>query len=104
MSRSALPAAVAVALLLAVAPAATARMLPFPDDAYTHASKQTASGRVLAFRASQMPRNAKGTPIDPKQFAGLDGFSPGSVILAKVTGLDDARALERTGAVSLTDL
>jgi hypothetical protein len=79
-------------------------MLPFPNDAFTKKDSSTPTGLRLNFRASQMPRNDKGVPIDPKPFAAFDGFSPGSVILAKVPGLDTERALKRTGAVSLSDI
>ncbi len=33
-----------------------------------------------------------------------DGFSPGSVILLHIPGLDNARALKRTNPVPLTDM
>jgi hypothetical protein len=78
-------------------------MLPFPNDAFTTASASH-SGRRLAFTRSMMPRNAQGTPIDPAAFKTFDGFSPGSVILAKVPGLDTPRALARTNPVGLGDL
>jgi hypothetical protein len=79
-------------------------LLPFPNDAFTKADKTSPTGRVVALRTSQMPRNAKGKAIDAAGWKGLDGFSPGSVILTKVPGLDTDAALKRTGAVSLSDL
>jgi hypothetical protein len=79
-------------------------LLPFPNDAFTKADKKSPTGRVLAFKTKQMPRNAQGTGIDAAPFAGLDGFSPGSVILTRVPGLDSDKALARTGATSLSDL
>jgi hypothetical protein len=79
-------------------------LLPFPNDAFTRADKSTFTGRRLAFRSSQMPRNAQGKPIDPGPFAAFDGFSPGSVILTKVKGLDTPVALQRTDAVGLSDI
>jgi hypothetical protein len=78
-------------------------MLPFPNDAFTTASASQ-SGRRLAFKRSMMPRNARGKPFDPAGFKTFDGFSPGSVILAKVPGLDTPRALARTNPVGLKDL
>ncbi len=51
-----------------------------------------------------MPRNAKGKPIDPAPYAAFDGFSPGSVILAKVPGLDTTPAIGRTNPVGLFDI
>jgi hypothetical protein len=79
-------------------------LLPFPNDAFTKASKNTPTGRVLAFRDAQMPRNAKGKPIAAAPYRVLDGFSPGSVILTRVPGLDTAAQLVRTGATGLSDL
>src|SRR3954463_12100814 len=111
-----------VLLALAAAPAATAQahtasprgkgcdrlddaacMLPFPNDAFTTPSAAP-SGRRLHFTRSMMPRNRAGKPIDPSPFKTFDGFSPDSVILAKVPGLDTAAALRRTAPVGLRDL
>jgi len=72
-------------------------LLPFPNDAFRKDGQ-------LVFKTAQMPRNAKGKAIDPAGWKGLDGFSPGSVVLTKVPGLDTDAALKRTGAVSLSDL
>ncbi|WCB92163.1 hypothetical protein DSM104299_00851 [Baekduia alba] len=72
-------------------------LLPFPNDALRKDGK-------LDLRTSQMPRNAKGKAIDAAGWKGLDGFSPGSVILTKVPGWETDAALERSGAVSLSDL
>jgi hypothetical protein len=72
-------------------------LLPFPNDAFR-------SGGQVVLRTSQMPRNAKGKAIDAAGWKGLDGFSPGSVVLTKVPGLQVDAALKRTGAVSLSDL
>jgi hypothetical protein len=119
--RTSLPRAVLMALVLAApstAHAATAPpsgpgcdrlddaacLLPFPNDAFTKADKKTTTGRSVVLRTSQMPRTAKGKAIDAAGWKGLDGFSPGSVILTKVSGLDTDAALKRTGAVSLSDL
>jgi hypothetical protein len=72
-------------------------LLPFPNDAFR-------SGGKVVLRTSQMPRTAKGKAIDASGWKGLDGFSPGSVILTKVPGLETDAALRKTGAVALTDL
>jgi hypothetical protein len=79
-------------------------LLPFPNDAFTRPDPSTDTGRRLSFAAGQMPRNAQGTPIDPVPLNALDGFSPGSVILTKVPGLDNPAALLRTLPVGLYDL
>jgi hypothetical protein len=78
-------------------------MLPFPNDAFTTPSAAP-SGRRLHFTRSMMPRNRSGRPIDPTAFKTFDGFSPGSVMLARVPGLDSPRALARTNPVTLRDL
>src|SRR3954468_10268137 len=104
--------AVAALTLPASASAATrcdpldkgACLLPFPNDAFTRADKSTRTGKRLALRAALMPRNAKGKPIDPAPYNAFDGFSPGSVILAKVAGLDTPAALAKTNPVGLTDI
>jgi hypothetical protein len=72
-------------------------LLPFPNDAFRKGGK-------LAFTTAQMPRNKDGKAIDAAGWKGLDGFSPGSVILTKVPGLQTDAALKRTGAVSLSAL
>jgi hypothetical protein len=111
-------AGIAALALPAAAPAATASpkgkgcdpidpaacLLPFPNDAFTVADKRSPTGRLLKLTRSEMPRNAKGTPIDPAPYGALDGFSPGSVILTKVRGLDTAAALARTNPVGLSDI
>ena len=96
----------AIFLVAAAAPAsaATPKLLPFPNDAFTKADKKTNTGIRLNLRSSQMPRNAKGKPIDPAPYAAFDGFSPGSVILAKVAGLDTTPAIGKTNPVGLFDI
>src|SRR5215210_4720848 len=79
-------------------------LLPFPNDRFTRPDARTDTGRRLAFRSWQTPRNAQGTPIDPEPLNAFDGFSPGSVILTKVPELDDRAALLRTLPVGLFDL
>jgi hypothetical protein len=98
-----LPLAIAL-LVPAGAHAATPKLLPFPNNAFTKADKKTKTGIRLAFRKGDMPRNVRGTPIDPAPYKAFDGFSPGSVILAKVPGLDTPAALAKTNPVGLSDI
>src|SRR3954451_7652955 len=111
MSRRTLSRALTLALLATAAPATAAHatiitgsdgcdrlddaacLLPFPNDAFTRPDRSSPTGRVVALRTSQMPRNAKGKATDATGWQGLDGFSPGSVILTKVQGLDSDAAL-----------
>ena len=79
-------------------------LLPFPNDAFTRADKSAKTRRRLALKASQMPRNVNGKPIDPAPYNAFDGFSPGSTILTKVRGLDTPAALARTNPVGLSDI
>src|SRR3954451_14036785 len=75
-------------------------MLPFPNDSFTKADPSTPTGRRVNFDLLDMPRNVAGKPIDPTDWNRADVFSPGSLIVTKVPGLD----LQRTGAVPITDL
>ncbi|MGI5272206.1 hypothetical protein ACQEUU_23825 [Nonomuraea sp. CA-218870] len=75
-------------------------LLPFPNDHYTVADRRTETGRRVAFPVEAMPRSAAGVPIDPAEWNRGDGFSPGSMILALVPGLD----LGRSGAAPITDI
>src|SRR3954471_12886790 len=95
-------ATVLIVLLISLAAPAAAQaiMLPFPDDSYTKADPSTPTGRRVNFNVLDMPRNVAGKPIDPTDWNRADGFSPGSLIVTKVPGLD----LQRTGAVPITDL
>jgi hypothetical protein len=79
-------------------------LLPFPNDAFTRADKSTRTGKRLALRAALMPKNDKGKPIAPAPYNAFDGFSPGSVILTKVKGLDTPKALAKTNPVGLSRL
>ena len=51
-----------------------------------------------------MPRNKDGVPIDPTDMNRADGFSPGSMMLVKVPGLDNAEALRRASCRPLRNL
>ncbi|MEV7006370.1 hypothetical protein [Streptosporangium sp. NPDC051022] len=74
-------------------------LLPFPNDWFT-VNARTGTGLRVALSADAMPRNAAGTPVDPARWNTADGFSPGSMLLAQVPGLD----LVRTGAAPVTDI
>ena len=77
-------------------------LLPFPSDTYT-VEANTPTGRRLALPAAGMPSNSKGAAIDPAPWNQLDGFSPGTPILAyfpdldtTATGLPTERTIERS--------
>src|SRR5512135_743654 len=63
-------------------------LLPFPNDRFTRPDPTTATGLRIDFSPLEMPRNVAGKPIDPTEWNRQDGFSPGSMILTFVPGLD----------------
>ena len=75
-------------------------LLPFPNDYFTVADAGKATGIRINFDRSAMPRNVLGTAINPAEWNRNDGFSPGSMLLTHVPGLD----LARTGAAAVTDI
>src|SRR4051812_41375556 len=79
-------------------------LAPFPNDYFTVADKHSGTGRRVHFAPSAMPANGAGTHIDPTQWNRNDGFSPGITIVARVPGLDNQQAFDRTGLVPITDM
>src|SRR5215208_1667739 len=73
---------------------------PFPNNYFTKASSKTDTGLQVHFGVTDMPRNAAGKPIQPRQWNRNDGFSPGSLITTYVPGLD----LAKTHGVPINDL
>src|SRR5918992_1753782 len=74
-------------------------LLPFPNDFYT-AAADTDTGLRVNLNPLAMPQNVAGKPIDPTEWNRNDGFSPGSLILTYVPGVD----LDETGAPPITDM
>jgi hypothetical protein len=79
-------------------------MLPFPDDYYTVSDPSSATGRRVSFNTEGMPANVYGTHIEAAPYNASDGFSPGSVILVKVPGIETAADVRATGAVPINDI
>jgi len=79
-------------------------LFPFPNDRLTKADPSTDTGRRVDFSILSMPRNAAGVPINPIEWNRSDGFSPGSLIVTKVPGLDTPEALANSNPVTLRDL
>src|SRR3982751_3606346 len=96
--------AVALLALAILAPAADADLLPWPDDAYTKADPTTDTGRRLNLQLADMPADAAGVPVDPAEFNRNDGFSPGTLIVTKVPGIDNEKAFDKAGLVPITDV
>jgi hypothetical protein len=64
-------------------------LLPFPNDHHTVADDATVTGRRVAIHPLATPRVLQGTkPIFVDELNRNDGFSPGSMLLAFVEGLD----------------
>ena len=70
-------------------------MLPFPNDFFTVADSTTPTGRRVEFSLDAMPRNGtevtqggEGKPTDPTEWNRQDGFSPGSMVMTYVPGID----------------
>ncbi|MBG0830915.1 hypothetical protein HS041_24450 [Planomonospora sp. ID67723] len=74
-------------------------LLPFPNDWFTEAAR-TPTGRRVSLAPEAMPENAAGRPVDPAQWNAADGFSPGSMLLVHLPGLD----LAASGAAPVTDI
>jgi hypothetical protein len=79
-------------------------LFPFPDNRLTRPDHGTVTGLRVNLAAAAMPVNTKGVRIQPGPYDRNDGFSPGSAIVLHIPGMDNARALKRTGAVPLTDM
>ena len=112
MQRAALSCGAAFVLSIAAPVAAHAAcdpidpaacLLPFPNDYFTKADRNTDTGRRLNLGLLEMPRNIAGKPIDPTDYNRNDGFSPGTLIVTRVPGLDTEAAFTRSGIVPITD-
>ncbi|WP_144779452.1 hypothetical protein [Marinobacter maritimus] len=94
-------------------------MYPFPNNFFTQNDELTSTGLRVNFQLAGMPvaapidlpaspadnryvpvKTTEPTPINPEQWNRNDGFSPGSMLLAHLPGID----LAATGAAPLTDL
>ena len=63
-------------------------LLPFPNDYFTRPDPSTPTGKRVDFQLAEMPRSLVGKPIDPTEWNRQDGFSPGSMVITFVPGLD----------------
>jgi hypothetical protein len=79
-------------------------MLPFPDDYYTQPDPSSTTGRRVDFKTEGTPANVLGQHIEAGPYNEADGFSPGSVILAKVPGLETTADVAATGATQVNHL
>jgi hypothetical protein len=79
-------------------------LYPWPNDYFTKRDAATPTGRRLNLKAASMPRNKDGKPISPVDMNRADGFSPGSMLLTKVPGLDSLQAAQRSKLPPIGDL
>jgi hypothetical protein len=63
-------------------------LLPFPNDRFTRPDPKSDTGRRIDLQLLETPRTLGVIPIDPTEWNRNDGFSPGSMILTFVPGLD----------------
>ncbi|MHB8511764.1 MAG: hypothetical protein ACYDCC_06240 [Actinomycetota bacterium] len=63
-------------------------LLPFPNNHFTAPDSHSPTGLHVDFQPEEMPRNLAGKPIDPTEWNRNDGFSPGSMAITFVPGLD----------------
>jgi hypothetical protein len=74
--------------VLLTAPIGHDCLLPWPNNAFTVASKKSPTGRQLAVSSTLDPTNVKGVHVATTYINHGDGFSPGSVIMTYVPNLD----------------
>jgi hypothetical protein len=79
-------------------------MMPFPDDYYTTADPTSATGRRVAFRTEATPTNVLGQHVEATPYNASDGFSPGSVILVKIPGIETTADVQAMNAVPINKL
>jgi len=75
-------------------------LYPFPNDWFTVPDPTKDTGLRINFATAAMPQNGNGVPINPVDYAGNDGWSPGATILTHVPNVD----LVMTGAPPITDM
>lgn len=65
-------------------------LLPYPNDWFTKKDRSTPTGLRLDLPAGGTPANGSGQHISVTELNRLDGFSPGSMLVTYVPGLDAA--------------
>jgi len=65
-------------------------LLPYPNDWFTKKDRSTPTGLKLDLPSSGTPANGSGSHIAVTELNRLDGFSPGSMLITFVPGLDAA--------------
>ncbi len=79
-------------------------LYPWPNDLFTKSDRSSETGRRLNLKLASMPKNKDGKPISPRDMNRADGFSPGSMLLTKVPGLDTLEAAAKSKLPPIGDL
>ncbi len=79
-------------------------MLPFPDDYYTVADPTSPTGRRVNFKSAGMPANVHGEHIEAGPYNASDGFSPGSVVMVRIPGINSIADVKAMHAVPISRL
>ena len=79
-------------------------LYPWPNDLFTKRDRSSETGRRLNLKLASMPKNKDGKPISPRDMNRADGFSPGSMLLTKVPGLDTLEAAAESKLPPIGDL
>lgn len=80
----------------------SACLLPWPNDWYTRHDASSPTKLRLALRPNAAPaRRDDGKPVDVTDLNRGDGFSPGSMLIARVPGVTSVAALDRAGAATM---
>ena len=79
-------------------------LYPWPNDLFTKRDRSSETGRRLNLKLASMPKNKDEKPISPRDMNRADGFSPGSMLLTKVPGLDTLEAAAKSKLPPIGDL
>ncbi|HEX2415127.1 MAG TPA: hypothetical protein VHJ37_07925 [Thermoleophilaceae bacterium] len=79
-------------------------LYPWPNDLFTKRDRTSETGRRLKLKLASMPKNKDGKPINPRDMNRADGFSPGSMMITKVPGLETVEAAARSKLPPIGDL
>ncbi len=79
-------------------------LYPWPNDLFTRPDRSSDTGRRLNLKLASMPKNKDGKPINPRDMNRADGFSPGSMLITKVPGLETVEAAAKSKLPPIGDL
>ncbi|MQA74493.1 MAG: hypothetical protein GEU88_09180 [Solirubrobacterales bacterium] len=75
-------------------------MLPFPNDFFTTRDESTATGLRLDLQPGAMPKNLNGVSTFSPELNRNDGFSPNSIIVTRVPGIETPAAFRANHLVA----